>query len=339
MRMWLCLSLVILAGASFAFADPDPTRFIIVLPPLSIGSPTTGNLVIIPGTSGIVFPGTIITSRPIISSRPIVVAPSGYFVVQFKSGNWSIVWCEPLKTNVVILGRPYVRPIQPVPWVVSPYYIDPSITLGMPYIWHSPLLQPGVLVFRLRHRSAEEVAKLLNDARVVPDGQFVGMGNILIVSAPSLATSGVQQSRIRDLIAAIDQPTEKSTSAAPLRSQVQWRVEVYRTHATTCASQDKLPADRTALLKLSGYECAHKIGETVWNPTSQGDVIVKGEKVDLRLQAKKLAEGWQFALKGQFNGQKVELDGQAPDTSQPILLVTPVGDGKEGLVILLVSNP
>ena len=339
MKMWRCLSLAILvSAATAAFADPDPTRFIIVVPPLSLGSPNTGNIIIVPGTGGIVFPGAIITSRPIISSRPVVVAPSGYFMVQFQSGNWTIVWCEPLRTNVVIVGRPYIRPVRPVPWVVSPYYFDPSITLGMPYVWHSPLLQPGVLVFRLKHRSAEEVARLLNDARVVPDGQFVGMGNILIVSAPSLATSGVQQSRIRDLIAAIDQPTEKSTSIVPSRSQVQWRVEVYRTHAATCASQERLPADRATLLKLSGYECAHKLGETVWNPTSQGDVIVKGEKIDLRLQARKLTEGWQFTLKGQFNGQKVEFEGQAPETSQPILLVPSIGDGKEGVVILLVPN-
>jgi len=343
MRLWRCLLLSLLVGATVASADPDPSRFIILVPPFSIGSPTTGNIIVVPGTIGFVSPGTIISSRPfvpfpVVSSRPAIIVPNGYFIVQFQSGNWTVVWCEPLRTNVVIIGRPYIRPIRPTPLVVSPYFFDPSVTHGIPQIWHSPILQPGVLVFRLKNRSAEEVAKLLNEARVVPDGQFSGMGNILIVSAPSLATSGVQQSRIRDLIAALDKPSESGSPTPTTRSETQWQVEVYRTHSVACASQENLPSDRTELLKLSGYPCAHKIGETLWNPTTQGDVVVKGREIDLRLKATKRATGWQFSLKGQVKGQSVELEGEAPDTSQPILLIAPVSDGKEGLVIAILPK-
>ncbi len=339
MRLWRFLAIALMAGTTFAFADPDPSRCIIVVPPLSFGSPPSGNIVIVPGLSGIVLPGVVITSRPTISSRPSVIVPSGYFLVQFKSGNWTVVWVEPLKTNVVILGRPYVRPIRPYPFIAPPHYFlyDPSVTYGVPQIWHSPLLQPGVLVFRLKHRSAEEVAKLLNEARVVPDGQFSGIGNTLIVSAPSLATSGVQQSRLRDLIAALDRPTEKTATSAPTRSQTQWRVEVYRAHMTVCASQENLPSDRAALLKISGYDCLHKLGETDWDPI-RTDVLVKGEKFDARLIARKRTNGWNFVLRGQLNGKSVEFEGQAPDSSQPILLVAPTKDEKEGLVFVLMPS-
>ncbi|MEZ8218151.1 hypothetical protein B0813_001688 [Candidatus Fervidibacteria bacterium JGI MDM2 SSWTFF-3-K9] len=339
MKLWRFLTVALLSVTTVAFADPDPSRCIVVVPPLSFGSPSSGNIVIVPGLSGIVLPGAIIASRPTISSRPTIIVPSGYFLVQFKSGNWTVVWAEPLKTNVIILGRPYVRPIRPYPLVVPPHYFlyDPSVTYGVPQIWHSPLLQPGVLVFRLKHRSAEEVAKLLNEARVVPDGQFSGMGNILIVSAPSLATSGVQQSRIRELIAALDQPTEKATTPAPSSSQIRWRVEVYRAHTTVCASQENLSSERVALLKLSGYDCLHKLGETNWDPI-RTDVLVKGEKVDARLIARKQTNGWNFVLRGQLNGKPVEFEGQAPDSSQPILLVAPTRDEKEGLVFVLMPS-
>jgi hypothetical protein len=339
MKLWRFLTVALLSVTTVAFADPDPSRCIIVVPPLSFGSPSSGNIVIVPGLSGIVLPGAIIASRPTISSRPTIIVPSGYFLVQFKSGNWTVVWAEPLKTNVIILGRPYVRPIRPYPLVVPPHYFlyDPSVTYGVPQIWHSPLLQPGVLVFRLKHRSAEEVAKLLNEARVVPDGQFSGMGNILIVSAPSLATSGVQQSRIRELIAALDQPSDRTKTSVPSSSQIRWRVEVYRAHTTVCASQENLSSERVALLKLSGYDCLHKLGETDWDPI-RTDVLVKGEKVDARLIARKQTNGWNFVLRGQLNGKPVEFEGQAPDSSQPILLVAPTRDEKEGLVFVLMPS-
>ncbi|MCX7968915.1 MAG: hypothetical protein N3B10_10600 [Armatimonadetes bacterium] len=335
---WLPLALSLLVSATVAFSDPEPSRFIILVPPFSIGSPTTGSIVVIPGTAGFVFPGAIIFSRPIISSRPSVVVPSGYFFVQFQSGNWTVVWCEPLRTNVFIVGRPFIRPIRPTPLVVSPYFFDPSIPYGVPQIWHSPMLQPGVLVFRLKHRSAEEVARLLNEAKVVPDGQFSGMGNILIVSAPSLATSGVQQSRIRDLIAELDKPSSSSSSNPIDRKGVEWQVEVYRAHSVTCTVKENLPSDRAALVKLSGYPCAHKIGETLWNPTAQGDVIVKGSEIDLRLKATKHSTGWRFSLKGQVKGQTVELEGEVPDTSQPILLLAPTAEDKEGVVIAILPK-
>ncbi|MCX7969856.1 MAG: hypothetical protein N3B10_15390, partial [Armatimonadetes bacterium] len=162
MRLWRCLPVVLLfAVSTVVFADPS--RLIVLVPPLSIGSPSTGNIVIVPGTASFVFPGLVISSQPIISPRPTMVVPSGYFLVQYRSGNWTVVWCEPLKTNVVIIGRPYVPYIRPKPSVISPYFFffDPSVTYGVPQIWHSPTLQPGVLVFRLKHRSAEEVARLL----------------------------------------------------------------------------------------------------------------------------------------------------------------------------------
>lgn len=340
MRLWRCLplALFLLISATVALSEPDPSQFVILVPPLSIGSPTTGNIVIFPGATGFVFPGAIIPSRPTLSSRPVMVVPGGYFLLQFRSGNWTVVWCEPLRTNVVIIGRPYIRPIYPAPLVISPYFSDPSVTYGVPQIWHSPILQPGVLIFRLKHRSAEEVAKLLNEARVVPDGQFSGVGNILIVSAPSLATSGVQQSRIRDLIAELDKPSESGSSVPSDRTQVEWQVEVYRAHSVTCTSRENLPSDRAELVKLSGYPCTHKIGETLWNPKTQGDVIVKGKEIDLRLKATKRLTGWQFSLKGQVKEQPVELEGETPDASQPILLVTPVTDGKEGLVIAILPK-
>lgn len=340
MRLWRCLPLVLsLVTVTIASADPTSGRFIIVLPSPSFGSPSTGNIVIVPGTKSFIFPGVIISSRPTTSSHPTVVVPSGYFLVQFQSGNWTIVWCEPLKTNVVIVGRPLIRPYYLGPVFAPPLLFDPSVTYGVPQIWHSPILQPGVLVFRLKHRSAEEVARLLNEARVVPDGQFSGIGNILIVSAPSLATSGVQQSRIRDLIAALDQPTEKSSSTVPNPSPVQWQVEFYRAHLEKCVSQENLHPDRKSLLDLSGYKCAHKLGETLWNPTTQGDVIVKGERIDVRVQAKRVSTGWQFTVKGKFNGQPIEFEGQAPEVSQPTLLVVPTPEGKDGLVIIMAPNP
>lgn len=337
MQLWRLWALAFLTVTTVAFADPDPSRFIIVVPPLSFGSPLSGNIVIIPGFGGTVLPGMTIASRPSFSSRPMLVVPGGYFLVQFRSGNFSVVWYEPLKTNVVILGRPYVRLVHPAPFAVSPYFYDPSVTYGIPQIWHSPLLQPGVLVFKLRHRSAEEVAKLLNDARVIPDGQFVGIGNILIVSSPSLATSGVQQSRIRDLIAILDQPPEKASTSNSTRSQVRWEVEVYRAHPTVCASQKNSFPDRTTLLKLSGYNCFHKLGETNWDPM-QSDILVKGDEVDVRLQARKQLSGWYFALRGQLNGKPVEFEGQAPDSSQPILLVAPTSDEKESLIFVLMPS-
>jgi len=255
--------------------------------------------------------------------------------MQFQSGNFSITWCEPIKTSVLIIGRPLIRP---TPFIILPHFIDPSVTYGVPQIWQSPILQPGVLFFRLKNRSAEEVAKLLNEARVVPDGQFSGIGNTLIVSAPSLATSGVQQSRIRDLIAELDKPTGSSSFTSSERTKpTLWQVEVYRAHLVTCASQENLPKDRDALVKLSGYSCAHKIGETLWNPSAQ-DVVIKDNEIELRLKAAKQTNIWRLSLKGQVKGQPIEIEGEAPNTSQPILLVSPTADNKEGLVIAILPK-
>ncbi len=334
MRIWNLMLLTISLAVTFASAQSDRGRFIISVPTLNFGSPLAGSIVIFPSSSGFVLPGAIIAPRPIITSRSTVIVPSGYFLLQFQSGNWTVVWFEPLRTNVVIIGRPYIRYTRPTPLIISPYFFDPSVTYGLPQIWHSPIIQPGVLVFKLRHRSAEEVAKLLNEARIVPDGQFSGMGNILIVSAPSLATSGVQQSRLRDLIAELDKPTNSSLPAFKERTQIQWQVEVYRAHSSNCPAQENLPTGRAELLKLSGYPCAHKIGETLWNPTTQ-DVSVKGNEVDLKLTAVRQANSWKLSLKGQLKGQPVELEGEAPDASQPILLIAPVSDGKEGVVIAI----
>lgn len=338
MKTWHLILPSIFLATWIAFAQSDQGRCIIFVPPLSFGSISKGEIVIFPSSSGFVFPGAIISSRPVIISRPTIFVPGGYFLVQFRSGNWTLVWYEPLKTNVVIIGRPYVRPIvRPAPLVISPYFIDPSVTFGVPQIWHSPILQPGVLMFRLKNRSAEEVAKLLNEARVVPDGQFSGIGNILIVSAPSLATSGVQQSRIRDLIAELDKPIGSSSFLQSSRKQAYWQVEVYRAHSSTCAAQENLQKEQAELLKLSGYSCAHKIGETLWNPATQ-DVSVKSNEVELQLKAARQTNRWLLSLKGKIKGQNVEIEGEAPDTSQPILIVAPIDDGKEGLVVTILPN-
>ena len=358
MRRWLGSAILVFALVSIAVADPEPTQC-----PSGLSLPLTGPIVVrSPLSSGwlkagvplaptfVVIPGAIVPSP--LTTRPVVVAPGGYFCVQFQSGNWTVAWCEPLRTNVVILGRPYiryvrepryfVRPLFPFvrpPLLTYPLIVDPSVTLGLPQIWHSPLLQPGVLVFRLKHRSAEEVAKLLNEARVLPDGQFAGMGNLLIVSAPSLATSGVQQSRLHDLIRALDQPTQSAPpTSSPAVSATGWRVEVYRAHPTTCASQAQLPEDRAPVLLLSGYPCVHKLGEGVWQPATQPRLFVKGEKVDLTLHAEPTASGWQLVLTGRWQDQPVHLDGHIPSLSQPVLLLPPTAEGKEAVVLLLLPE-
>ncbi|MCS7193067.1 MAG: hypothetical protein NZ937_08815 [Armatimonadetes bacterium] len=330
----LSLSLILLLLVlTFAFGQSDRSRCVILLPPLSFGSLSTGSIVIVPSSGGLIFPGSISTLRPPLMLHPTVVLPAGgFFCFQLQGSNWSITWCEPLKTNVVIIGRPLIRP-----FIISPGFFDPSVTYGVPQIWHSPILQPGVLTFRLRNRSAEEVAKLLNEAKVVPDGRFSGVGNILIVSAPSLATSGVQQSRIRDLIAELDKPDRKNSSLPSDRKQVQWQVEVYRAHSSNCIAQENLPSDRMALVKLSGYPCAHKIGETLWKPETQ-EVLIKSEGVDLSMKAAKQTSGWRFSLKGQVKGQPTELESEAPETSQPILLIAPISDEKEGLIIAILPK-
>ncbi|MCS7265288.1 MAG: hypothetical protein NZ805_10695 [Armatimonadetes bacterium] len=338
MRILRLMLPAIFLVTTFAFAQSDRSRLIIVVPPLTFGSPSTGSIVVVPSSSGIVFPGSIITSRPVITYSPTIVVPEGYFFVQLRGGNWTLVWCEPLRTNVVIIGRPYIRPvIRPAPFFFTPYFFDPSVTFGVPQVWQSPILQPGVLMFRLKNRSAEEVAKLLNEARVVPDGQFSGVGNTLIVSAPSLATSGVQQSRIRDLIAELDKPFGSSSFLQSSRKQAYWQVEVYRAHSSTCASQENLQKERAELLKLSGYPCAHKIGETLWNPATQ-DVSVKSNEIELQLKATRQTNRWLLSLKGKIKGQNVEIEGEAPDTSQPILIVAPIDDSKEGLVVTILPS-
>ncbi len=354
MRRWINAALIGFTLLSVASAEQEPSRcpswlvpsvggtIVFTLPSgtgwLSVNFPLAQNFVVRPG----------VIMVPPLTTHPIVVAPGGYFCVQFRSGNWTVVWCEPLRTNVVIVGRPYIRYVRPPVFPVRPPFAypllaDPSVTLGLPQVWHSPFLQPGVLVFKLKHRSAEEVAKLLNDARVLPDGQFAGMGNILIVSAPSLAASGVQQSRLRDLIQALDQPAQSpSSSLAPSTSStsaaMEWRVEVYRAHITTCASQEQLPKERADLLALSGYPCVHKMGEGKWQLASQPQVFVRGEKVDLTLRAQPVTAGWRLTLTGRWQDQPVELDGQIPSSPQPVLLLPPSSEGKEALVLLLLPE-
>ncbi len=340
MRWWLT-ALLLSVSLGAASADPDPSRCLPI--------PSSGSVVIVnpfgtgtlPFSSGIVIvPGMGVTMRPLYWSQPIVALPGGYFYVRFQSGNWTVVWLEPLRTNVVVVGRPYLRYPRPLYWAPPIYWapptlLDPSVTLGIPQVWHSPFLQPGVLIFRLKHRSAEEVAKVLNEAKVLPDGQFVGMGNILIVSAPSLATSGVQQSRLRDLIQALDQPTEPRPSPTTITTG-QWRLEVYRVHPATCVANEPIAPDRAPLLELSGYRCAHKIGEGTWDPNTQPKVFLKGDKVDLTLQGQRTRSGWRLSLTGQWHDQKVQLDEEVPSLSQPMLLVPPLAEGKEAFVLLLL---
>ncbi len=352
MRRWFWLPFVVLLSG-VALADHNRSRCIIVFPSSPFVSPTiiAGSDFIefarpvIPGA--VILPGTVVTTRPFIAP-PVVVASGGFFCAQFQSGNWSLLWCEPLRTNVVIIGRPCIRYVRPVPFLFhsSPFVvpvIDPSIVSGAPSIWHSPILQPGTLVFRLRHRSAEEVAKVLNEARVLPDGQFAGMGNILIVSAPSLATSGVQQSRLRDLVSALDQPAEKPTQSSTPQSsvqpkEIQWRVEIYHASVTPPISQERLPSDRARLLELSGYKGAHKAGEGTWSPTKQGKLSITGDGTNLTLQAQPMQAGWQFHLSGTWRNQPVQLDGQTPNLDDPILLIAPLKNGDEAVLILLLPE-
>lgn len=335
MRRWFWLPLVVLLSG-VALADHDRSRCIIVFPSSPFVSPTIFARPVIPGA--VILPGTFVTTCPFIAP-PVVVAKGGFFCAQFQSGNWSLLWCETLRTNVVIIGRPFL--FRPSPFAVP--VIDPSIVSGAPSIWHSPILQPGTLVFRLRHRSAEEVAKVLNEARVLPDGQFAGMGNILIVSAPSLATSGVQQSRLRDLVSALDQPAEKPTQSSTPQSsvqpkEIQWRVEIYHASVTPPISQERLPSDRPRLLELSGYKGAHKAGEGTFNPTKQGKLSITGDGTNLTLQAQPVQAGWQFHLSGTWRNQPVQLDGQTPNLDDPILLIAPLKNGDEAVLILLLPE-
>ncbi|GBC98408.1 hypothetical protein HRbin17_00920 [bacterium HR17] len=217
--------------------------------------------------------------------------------------------------------------------------VDPVVTFGTPQVWQNPLLQPGVQVFQLRHRSADEVAQILNRSGILPDGQFVGMGDILIASAPSLATSGVQQSRLRDLIATLDKPTAApSQSQSPL-SAITFRVEVFRAHATACAAQEQLPRDRLTLLQTLGYPCAHRVVETQWRPAVQDTLTVKTDSVEVTLRSRSDTAGIVLTLNGKLGDRRVQQEGKTPIGKQPIALIAPTSDGKDTVIVLLTPQP
>lgn len=361
MRQGILVILLLTLLAAVAIADHDRGRGFIIVQPGTIVRPFGGGTLFLQSPP-LFFGGSFFTTSPFVTSpvfvtppsfvtAPFFVTPSPFFCVQFTTGNFSFLWCEPLQTSVIIIGQPIgIRPLmfidRTAPFAdratafgrAGTMIVDPLATFHAPQVWHNPVFQPGIMTFRLRHRSADEVAKLLNEARVLPDGQFAGLGNLLIATSPSLATSGVQQSRIRDLVSALDKPvgTQSEQSTPPL-SDLTFQVEVFRTHTATCAAQESLPASRAALLRLVGYPCAHRIGEATWRLSAQDSVAVKGNGAEVTLRASKERADLRLSLDGKLGEKAVRQDGKAPVGKQPILLVAPTDGGKEAVVVLLTA--
>lgn len=384
---WLTVS------ASFVLSDNGPKRCIVILgsgqpvitssasffgfggAPIIVASPVSGTQPFVVGNQPF-----IVGSRPFVITQPIVTAPiliipSPFFCVQFTTGNFSLLWCEPLKTSIVIVGpfgfssqmfidrsapfadratafgRAGTAAVGPGLFVdrtapssdratafgraSTTIVINPVTSFETPQVWHNPILQPGVQVFQLRHRPADEVAQALNAGRILPDGQFVGVGNLLIATAPSLAVSGVQQSRLRDLISTLDQPTTKPSSTS---SAVFFRVELFRAHPAACARQELLPSSKSTLLGTLGYPCGHRLGEASWQPTSQDALSLKIDTVEVTLKAKRDNDRWLLALEGKLGEQTVKQEGKVPVSRQPVVLIAPTTDSKEALIALLIPQ-
>lgn len=332
-----------------------------------------GSVPIVVTTQPFIASCPFVVTQPVVAA-PVFVTPS-FFCVQFAKGNFSLLWCQPLQTSFVIVGplgfssamfidrtapfadratafgRAGTTLVGPGLFVdrTAPssdratafgragttMVIDPSVTFGTPQIWHNPLLQPGMQVFQLRYRSADEVAQALNASRILPDGQFVGIGNLLLATAPSLAVSGVQQSRLRDLIAALDQPTAKPSGGS---SEVSFRVELFRAHGTTCARQEALPSDKSTLLRTIGYPCGHRLGEANWRLSAQDAMSFRAEASEVTLKARRDGDHWLLTLEGKLGDQSVRQEGKVPIGKQPIVLIAPTKEGKEALIALLTPQ-
>ncbi|MFA0758051.1 MAG: hypothetical protein PVTTEEND_001431 [Candidatus Fervidibacter sp.] len=372
---WLFIS------ASFALADHDRSRCVVIVGggnrPVVVTSSTT--LFGLGGVPAVVTTTPFIASCPVIVTQPFVTTPvfvtPSFICAQFTTGNFSLLWCQPLQTSFVIVG-PFGFPSAMFIDRTAPFsdratafgragttlvgpglfldrtapssdratafgragttiVLDPSATFGTPQIWHNPLLQPGMQVFQLRYRSADEVAQALNASRILPDGQFVGIGNLLLATAPSLAVSGVQQSRLRDLIAALDQPTAKPSSGS---SEVSFRVELFRAHSATCACQETLPSDKSTLLRTIGYPCGHRLGEANWRPATQDALSLKADTAEVTLKAKQDGDHWLLTLEGKLGDQSVKQEGKVPIGKQPIVLIAPTTGSKEALIALLTPQ-
>ncbi len=359
MRQGILVVLLTLLAA-VAFADHNRSRCVVVVQPGTFVQPFGGGTLFLQSPP-LFFGGSFFTTSPFVTSpfvtrpsfvtAPLFVTPSPFFCAQFTTGNFSLLWCEPLQTSVVVIGQPIgIRPLmfidRTAPFAdratafgrAGTIVVDPLGTFFAPQVWHNPVLQPGVMTFRLRHRPAEEVAKLLNEARALPEGQFVGLGNLLIATSPSLATSGVQQSRVRDLVSALDKPVgTQSEKSKPSLSDLALRVEVFRAHADACAEQESLPTSQATLLRLVGYPCAHPIGEATWRLSAQDSVAVKGNGAEVTLRASRERDDLRLSLDGRLGEKTVRQDGKAPFGKQPVILVAPAEGGKEAVIVLLTA--
>lgn len=387
----LSIAFALALVANVAFAQSNRNRFVIAFQPGTVVRPFGGGTLSLRmpplffGGSSFSYPfgSSSFTTFGIAPSSwmaptfwiaPTFIAPQPFICLQFRVGNFLLLWCEPLQTSVVIIGRPFwwgpmvIDPLAPGAdratvfgrsglrtdpggMVIDPLahgaeratafgrsgliIVDPIAASSFPQIWHNPLLQPGVMTFRLRHRSAEEVAKLLNESRILPFGRFVGLGDLLIASDPGLATSGVQRSRIRDIISALDKPI-KSPATQP--SSLTFHVEVFRTHAATCASQERLSSERATLLRLVGYPCAHPIGEADWRLSDSETLEVKGNEVEAILQAKMEGNLLRLSLNGKLGDKTVKQEGTTTLGKRPIIIVAPADSNSEALIGILTAK-
>jgi len=371
----------LVVSASLALADHDRNRCVVIVGggnrPVVVTSSTTlfglGGVPVVVTTTPFIASCPVIVTQPFVTT-PVFVTPS-FICAQFTTGNFSLLWCQPLQTSFVIVG-PFGFPSAMFLDRTAPFsdratafgragttlvgpglfldrtapssdratafgragttiVLDPASAFGTPQIWQNPLLQPGVQVFQLRHRSADEIAQTLNASRILPDGQFVGIGNLLIASAPSLAVSGVQQSRLRDLIATLDQPTAKPSGTS---SEVSFRVELFRAHSATCAHQETLPSDKSTLLRTIGYPCGHPLGEANWRPATQDALSLKADAAEATLKAKQDGDRWLLTLEGKLGDQSVKQEGKVPIGKQPIVLIAPTTGSKEALIALLTPQ-
>ncbi|MCS7225273.1 MAG: hypothetical protein NZ959_12100 [Armatimonadetes bacterium] len=322
---------------------------LILLTSLSVADPPDRCPTIIVSPSGFFSGGSFVIQTPNLylgfslpSSRPIIVQPGpwwrphwrpstvvvpSFFCIQGSSGPFSFLWCEPLDTSVVIIGRPV--------WYSPGLLVDPirpSDPLGG---WHSPLWQPGLMTFRLRNRSADEVAKLLNEARVLPDGRFAGLGDVLIASSPSLKTSGVRQQRIRELVAELDRSPGSSRAGSDFPRT--WGVEVYRVHPR-CPSCEPLGSETGLIFASLGLSGAHLIGKSEWMWQSQPFVQFRKGDCEVIVSGRPAGSEWRILLEGRIAGKALSEEGPVPKGRRPVVLLAREDRSAEGLVAFLTPR-
>ncbi len=329
MRRLVLLLTGLLACAQLAADDRSRCGTIIISP----GSFLSGGSFVVKTPNfffGFSLPSSqtvVVTPRPFF--RPHAFIAPSFFCIQASSGPLSFLWCEPVDTSVVVIGRPL--------WWRPGFVVDPVFPfLDPPGGWHSPLVQPGFMTFRLRNRSAEEVAKLLNEARILPDGRFAGLGETLIVSAPSLLTSGVRQQRIRELVAQLDRSPGRSPTNAGDWPKT-WSVEVYRIHER-CPACELLKGDMGVVLASLGVEGNHLVGKAEWRWQAEPRIQLRQGDSEVTLSAQSVGNEWRVLLDGIAGGKPLRQEGPVPKVRRPVVLLARSDAGPDGLVAVLTPR-